>query len=103
MTQWAEAMDRIDRLLKTKLDELVIVLLMMAGSFALVWFGKISGGEWVAIVGLTFGVWRGETAFRQSGAVRGALSSAASMVASMAPRPASPAPPPPADDSGPGG
>jgi hypothetical protein len=104
MDQFDVVVGRLDRLInKTKLDELGIVLLIVVGSFVALWYGKITGSEWVALSGLVFAAWRGEVAFRQAGAVKGALSTAAAMVAGLVPRPSTPPPPPPADASGPGG
>lgn len=76
MDQFEDAVSKIDKLLKTKLDELAVALIMIGISAAALFLGKISEETWAIITGAVVASWTGANVYRQGKAASGATSMA---------------------------
>lgn len=83
MDQYNDAMDKIDRLLRTKLDELIVSLIMLAISAAALFTGKIGEETWAVITGAVIAAWTGSNVYRQGQAAKGAASVASAALSAV--------------------
>jgi hypothetical protein len=97
MDQFSDAMEKIDKLLKTKLDELAVTLIMLGISAAALFTGRIGEETWAVITGTVVAAWTGGNAFRMhkaAGASGVAMDTVKGLLGQFLPSQAQPKDPP---------
>lgn len=94
MDQFSDAAEKIDKLLKTRLDELLVSLIMIGISAAALFMGKIGEETWAILTGTVLAAWTGSQVYRQGRASKGIASTAQAALQAVMGQQAAPAEPP---------